>query len=97
MAAEVPPELTRALAAAGVAPGAGGHDAATLLAAAEAWGLAAAVEEIAGTSRLTPPGDQRYRALLRPPGGGSRGSARGRGRTEAEALARALLKWRRHP
>ena len=94
----LPPAVAAALAEAGVAPGANGHDAPGLLAAAEAMGLAISVEEIPGESRFTPPREQRYRALVRPRDGGVGWSARGRGRTEAEALAAALLKWlRRHP
>ena len=90
MARALHPEEVEALAAAGVAPGPGGFDAATLLAAAEAWGLAASVGE--DPERRHSPRGPRY--LARVVGGGQE-AVRGRGATEADALARALLKWRR--
>ena len=90
MARALRPEEVEALAAAGVTPGPGGFDAATLLAAAEAWGLAASVGE--GPERHHGGGSPHYRAEVV---GGGQEAARGRGVTEADALARALLKWRR--
>jgi hypothetical protein len=90
----LPADLAAALAAHGIAPGPAGHDAAALV----AW-----VEALAGTGPHSPPGHARYRALvwwpteyrqpdLAYPVAGH-GSARGRGRTAAEALAKALLAW----
>ena len=97
----LPAEVAAALAAHGVNPGPAGYDAAVLTAAAEARGLTASVEEVAGAP-LTAAG--RYRALL------WRAEARvwcgrakelrvthdwaqARGRTEAAALGKALARW----
>jgi hypothetical protein len=94
------------LTAFGLPPGPSGYDTASLRAAAEAHGLVADVEAIPGRH----PGDGRsracYQALVwRPqarlwgvepfaPFAGHQ-AARARGRTEAEALAKALGSWLR--
>ena len=99
----LPADLAAVLAARGIAPGPGGIDVATLEAAAAAHGLVASVEELAGTGPHSPAGCARYRALVWRPAErwqthtpyqvATHSSARGRGRTEAEALAKALLAW----
>ena len=99
----LPAELAAALAAHGVEAGPTGQEVAALLAAGEARGLAASVEEVAGGAPRSLPGRARYRALLwwsterrqahTPDPVTAHGSVRGRGRTEAEALAKALLAW----
>ena len=96
----LPAELAAALAAHGVAPGPGGIDVTTLEAAAAARGLTASVEEVAGadasSSRRVRHRARVWRAEEQGWAGawavGHRG-ATGRGRTEAEALAKALLAW----
>ena len=98
----MPIELAQALAAAGISPGADGYDADALTAAAEARGLVASVEAIPGTMRH----QQRFRALVWRTAERRAGlhgevlatahpAARGRGRTEAEALGKALVAWLR--
>ena len=103
---EVHGPLAEALAACGVASGPGGYDASSLRAAAEARGLIAGVEAIPGRRH---DGRARacYRALVWRPQARQWGTtpplptavvhqtARGRGRTEAEALAKALTSWLR--
>ena len=88
---DVPLELRVALALVGIAPGPAGYDVSTLLAAVAALGWRVTVEERAPSAR----GRHRYRALVF----GSAGdgvprhvSGRGSGATEAEALAKALLR-----
>ena len=96
----LPAALAAALAAHGVAPGPGGIDVATLEAAAAARGLTASVEEVAGaaahSSRRVRHRARVWRAEEQAWAGawavGHR-EASGRGRTEAEALARALVRW----
>ena len=84
------------LAAAGLEPGPDGYDPTALVAAIEGRGWRWSVEPLAGS----PPTRRRYRALVVAPshrltaGGGqcATPAARGRGATEAAALAQALAK-----
>ena len=88
---DLPPGLCAALARRGVALGSAGYDAPTLAAAAEAFGWRCAVEERAPSER----GRYRYQALVfgpGTPGHPARHTGRARGETEAEALAKALLR-----
>ena len=97
----LPDEVVAALAAHGLAPGPAGYDAGTLAEAAQARGLTASVEAVAGAR---PAAAGRYRAVLwravardapSRPGGSvvAHEAARGRGRTEAAALGKALARW----
>ena len=96
----LPAALAAALAAHGIDPGPGGCDAAGLLAAAEARGLAASVEEVPGVGAHASR-QVRHRARVWRAEEHAWGSvhmvghreASGRGRTEAEALAKALVAW----
>jgi len=93
----LPPNLAADLARLGVAAGPDGHGWATLEAAARARGLTVHVEEV--TTRAT----TRHRAVLARaiatdrPGLAWHQTARGNGRTEEEALARALVRWLGRP
>ena len=97
----LPDAVAAVLAAHGVAPGPEGYDAALLTAAAEARGLTASVEAVAGAS---PTAAGRYRAVVwrseaRVWSSRSRDLrvahdwAQARGRTEAAALGKALARW----
>ena len=90
-AEDLPAGLRAALVASGVWPGPAGYDAAVLVAATEVRGWRSTVEELAPSRG----GRFRYQAMVFGSIGGnspSHASGRARGATEAEALAKALVR-----
>ena len=86
----LPAKVDAALAGHGLVPGPDSYDVAALLAAAETRGWTAGVEEVDGAA---PRHAGRYRAFVtRPRHRGGRWAVHARGRSEIEALARALAR-----